>query len=191
MLKALTKRIEQMHSDDQEVNDLITLTNLRYNGSTPVDEFEVKVINAIERLRNNGVNIPDKLACQLIMRGLSGEYRFLRYAGHLNLTVVELLLDIHAIYEEQQASRRSKSTFPKGPSENRNSVYTSPKTTKTKFNSRNSKTSNSHKSRTVKTNNVSTSHNSFDKNNDSTSESPDQTIHLNNTYDLYLRPETY
>ena len=180
-----------MHSDDQVVNDLITLTNLRYNGSTPVDEFEVKVINAIERLRNNGVNISDKLACQLIMRGLSGEYKYLRCACHLNLTVVELLLDIHAIYEEQQASRRSKSTFSKDPSENRNNAYGSPKTTKTKFNSRNSKTLNSHKPRTVKTNNVSTSHNSFDKNNDSINESLNQTIYLNNQYDLHLRPETY
>ena len=193
MLKVLAKSIEKMQSDTQEVDDIRTLANLQYNGSTPVERFEAKVINAIERLRNNGIPINNKVACQLIMDGLYGEYKFLRYSSlnHPNITVTELLRNIHIVYKEQQKSKKSRHTDTKNPDGDRNSTYTSPKTTKTKFSSRNSKTSNRHKPRTVKANNVGTSHNSFDKNNDSINESPDQTIYLNNQYDLHLRPETY
>lgn len=193
IMKILTKSMEKMQSDNQEVNDYITLANLQYDGSIPADMFETQVINTIDRLRDSGLHINDKLACKLIRRGLSGEYRFLRYARHrhLNMTVTELFMDIHAIYEEQQETRYNKPTYSKNPSDKRNTSRAFTNTNKAKTVTRNpQKTSNS-KSRTVKTNNVSTSHNSFNKNNGSINELPDQTIYLNNQYDLHLRPETY
>uniref|UniRef100_UPI00406D52A3 Domesticated Restriction of Ty1-Prime Relic 2 (Drt2) n=1 Tax=Saccharomyces cerevisiae TaxID=4932 RepID=UPI00406D52A3 len=97
-----------MQSDTQEVNDITTLANLHYNGSTPADAFEAEVTNILDRLNNNGIPINNKVACQFIMRGLSGEYRSLRYARSrcINMTVADLFLDIHAIYEEQQEWRR-------------------------------------------------------------------------------------
>ncbi|QHB11322.1 hypothetical protein SCEN_N02770 [Saccharomyces cerevisiae] len=80
-MKILSKSIEKMQSDTQEANDIVTLANLQYNGSTPADAFETKVTNIIDRLNNNGIHINNKVACQLIMRGLSGEYKF--YATHV------------------------------------------------------------------------------------------------------------
>lgn len=193
MLKVLAKSIEKMHSDNQDMDDMTMLATLRYNGSTPVERFEAKVINAIERLRNNGFPITDKLACQFILRSLSGEYKYSRCAchRHLNMTVAELFLDIHATYKEQQETRYNKPTYSKNQSDNRNTSRASTNTNKAKTVTRNPQKPSNSKSRTVKANNVGTSYNSFDKNNDSINESPDQTIHLNNQYDLHLRPETY
>ncbi|SCW04209.1 LAFE_0H08460g1_2 [Lachancea fermentati] len=193
IMKVLSKSFEKIKTDTQDANDLITITNIHYNGSTPAVEFETKITNTIERLNNNGISINDKLACQLIMKGLSGEYRFLRYARHRtqNMTIAELFLDIHAIYEDQQESERRKPSYSRIPKDDKNISRVSSNINKAKTVTRNSQKASNSKSRTVKTNNVSTSHNSFDKNNDSINESPDKTIHLNNQYDLHLRPDTY
>ncbi|QHB08434.1 hypothetical protein SCEN_G00490 [Saccharomyces cerevisiae] len=128
-----------MQSDTQEANDIVTLANLQYNGSTPADAFETKVTNIINRLNNNGIHINNKVACQLIMRGLSGEYKFLRYTRHrhLNMTVAELFLDIHAIYEEQQGSRNSKPNYRRNLSDEKNDSRSYTNTTKPKVIARN------------------------------------------------------
>ncbi|QHB07829.1 hypothetical protein SCEN_D06130 [Saccharomyces cerevisiae] len=139
IMKILSKSIEKMQSDTQEANDIVTLANLQYNGSTPADAFETKVTNIIDRLNNNGIHINNKVACQLIMRGLSGEYKFLRYTRHrhLNMTVAELFLDIHAIYEEQQGSRNSKPNYRRNLSDEKNDSRSYTNTTKPKVIARN------------------------------------------------------
>ncbi|GAX72356.1 gag-pol fusion protein [Saccharomyces cerevisiae] len=73
IMKILSKSINKMQSDTQEVNDITTLATLHYNGSTPADAFEAEVTNILDRLNNNGIPINNKVACQFIMRGLSGE----------------------------------------------------------------------------------------------------------------------
>ena len=193
IMKVLSKSIEKTQSDTQEANDIVTLANLQYNGSTPADAFETKVTNIIDRLNNNGIHINNKVACQLIMRGLSGEYKFLRYTRHrhLNMTVAELFLDIHAIYEEQQESRHSKHTYRKNPNEERNDSRTYMNTTKPKVITRNSQKTSNSKSRTARAHNVSTSNNPPNTDNDSISDSPTEPIQLNNKHDLHLRPATY
>lgn len=55
IMKVLSKSIEKTQSDTQEANDIVTLANLQYNGSTPADAFEAKVTNIIDRLNNNGI----------------------------------------------------------------------------------------------------------------------------------------
>ncbi|CAI4038727.1 hypothetical protein SMKI_06G0730 [Saccharomyces mikatae IFO 1815] len=193
IMKILSKSIEKMQSDNQEANDIVTLANLQYNGSTPAEAFETKVTNIIDRLNNNGIHINNKVACQLIMRGLSGEYKFLRYTRHryLNMTVAELFLDIHAIYEEQQESRRSKPSYRRNPSDERNDSRTYMNTTKPKAITRSSQKTNNSKSRTARAHNVFTSKNSPGTDNDSIGESTTGPIQLNNKHDLHLRPETY
>ncbi|DAA10916.1 gag protein [Saccharomyces cerevisiae S288C] len=193
IMKILSKSIEKMQSDTQEANDIVTLANLQYNGSTPADAFETKVTNIIDRLNNNGIHINNKVACQLIMRGLSGEYKFLRYTRHrhLNMTVAELFLDIHAIYEEQQGSRNSKPNYRRNPSDEKNDSRSYTNTTKPKVIARNPQKTNNSKSKTARAHNVSTSNNSPSTDNDSISKSTTEPIQLNNKHDLHLRPETY
>ncbi|PTN19869.1 gag protein [Saccharomyces cerevisiae] len=162
IMKILSKSINKMRSDTQEVNDITTLTNLHYNGSTPADAFEAEVTNILDRLNNNGIHINNKVACQFIMRGLSGEYRLLRYARYrdINMTDADLFLDIHAIYEEQQEWRRSRPTYRRNPSDGKNDSRTYTNTTKPKAITRNSQKPNNSQSRTARARNLSTSNNS-------------------------------
>jgi hypothetical protein len=193
IMKILSKSINKMRSDTQEVNDITTLTNLHYNGSTPADAFEAEVTNILDRLNNNGIHINNKVACQFIMRGLSGEYRFLRYARYrdINMTVADLFLDIHAIYEEQQEWRRSRPTYRRNPSDGKNDSRTYTNTTKPKAITRNSQKPNNSQSRTARAHNVSTSNNFPGPDNDLIRGSTTEPIQLKNKHDLHLRPGTY
>ncbi|EGA60070.1 YNL284C-B-like protein, partial [Saccharomyces cerevisiae FostersO] len=62
IMKILSKSINKMQSDTQEVNDITTLATLHYNGSTPADAFEAEVTNILDRLNNNGIPINNKVA---------------------------------------------------------------------------------------------------------------------------------
>lgn len=110
ILKVLSKSIDRMQTDTQDLNDFVALSNLKYDGSTPADEFESTVTKIIDRLNNNGHNINDKLGCQFIRRGLSCEYLYshCRYRRQRNLTISELLRDICCIYEDQQELKLAK-----------------------------------------------------------------------------------
>ena len=193
IMKILSKSINKMQSDTQEVNDITTLATLHYNGSTPADAFEAEVTNILDRLNNNGIPINNKVACQFIMRGLSGEYKFLRYARHrcIHMTVADLFSDIHSMYEEQQESKRNKSTYRRSPSDEKKDSRTYTNTTKPKSITRNSQKPNNSQSRTARAHNVSTFNNSPGPDNDLIRGSTTEPIQLKNKHDLHLRPGTY
>ncbi|GMC39837.1 unnamed protein product [Saccharomyces cerevisiae] len=107
------------------------------------------------------------------------------------MTVAELFLDIHAIYEEQQGSRNSKPNYRRNPSDEKNDSRSYTNTTKPKSITRNSQKPNNSQSRTARAHNVSTFNNSPGPDNDLIRGSTTEPIQLKNTHDLHLRPGTY
>ncbi|EHN03581.1 YGR038C-B-like protein [Saccharomyces cerevisiae x Saccharomyces kudriavzevii VIN7] len=190
IMKIISKSMERMQFDTQEVTDLMALTTLKYNGSTRVDTFETTVTNIIERLNNSGININDKVACQLILKGLSGEYKYVLSMSHCrkNRAASDLFSDIHAVYDNQQYSKQSELTCTKNRSHCKNASRSTSTTPNTNVVTRSSRTTNTSKSRKTKARNSARSRSDPSANDVSADVPSVQIIHLNNTIGIKLRP---
>ncbi|CAI4036270.1 hypothetical protein SMKI_15G1080 [Saccharomyces mikatae IFO 1815] len=139
ILTVLCKSVFKMQTNNQELKDWIALANLEYNGSTSADTFEITVSTIIQRLKENNINVSDRLGCQLILKGLSGDYKYLRnqYRTKTNMKLSQLFAEIQLIYDENKIMNLNKPTQSKQHSEYRNVSRTSPNTTNTKVTTRN------------------------------------------------------
>ncbi|MCQ4862593.1 hypothetical protein NE637_15700, partial [Desulfovibrio desulfuricans] len=63
------------------------------------------------------------------------------------MTVADLFSDIHSMYEEQQESKRNKSTYRRSPSDEKKDSRTYTNTTKPKVIARNPQKTNNSKSK--------------------------------------------
>lgn len=98
---------------------MIALANLEYNGSTSADTFEITVSTIIQRLKENNINVSDRLACQLILKGLSGDFKYLRnqYRTKTNMKLSQLFAEIQLIYDENKIMNLNKPSQYKQHSE--------------------------------------------------------------------------
>lgn len=192
ILTVLCKSVSKMQTNNQELKDWIALANLEYNGSTSADTFEITVSTIIQRLKENNINVSDRLACQLILKGLSGDFKYLRnqYRTKTNMKLSQLFAEIQLIYDENKIMNLNKPSQYKQHSEYKNVSRTSPNTTNTKVTTRNYHRTNSSKPRAAKAHNIATSSKFSRVNNDHINESTVSSQYLSDDNELSLRPAT-
>ncbi|KAF4001400.1 TYA transposon family protein [Saccharomyces cerevisiae] len=186
ILTVLCKSVSKMQTNNQELKDWIALANLEYDGSTSADTFEITVSTIIQRLKENNINVSDRLACQLILKGLSGDFKYLRnqYRTKTNMKLSQLFAEIQLIYDENKIMNLNKPSQYKQHSEYKNVSRTSPNTTNTKVTTRNYHRTNSSKPRAAKAHNIATSSKFSRVNNDHINESTVSSQYLSDDDEL-------
>ena len=195
ILTILSKSIQKMQTDNQDLQDWMTLAQLEYNGSIPAETFEITITTILERLKESDIKANDKLGCQLILKGLSGEYSCLRqqFRSRRNMKMSDLFIEIQSIYDEQKVIRYRKFNKMKISDDYYRTNRVPPPMTDAKIAARTSKKSapSRHSPRTGKRHNVATSNN-FPRANDPSMDVPStRSIQLNNNAGITLRPTKY